>query len=278
MKISALGPWHMDIPLRDGVSTGRLDVNSDPDTAPALRDPAKALKRWVEPIYPGGLKGRSFLDIACNAGGNSFAAKDLGAGKTLGFDVREHWIKQAEFVRKYRSADSAGMKFQVLDLYDFPDQVGQQWDISWFSGIFYHLPDPVRGLKIIADATNELLFISTATSVLVDPEPEKGCLHASYEGTEAVMTGVYGLNWLPSGPNLMRHILTWMGFPHVRVLSWRKRIQDKRRGDGEDAVMGRLSLVAARDPQLLSQVKDEVPVEFVRRDIAANRRATTAAE
>lgn len=273
-KGAELGPWHMDVELRDGLRTASLDAASDHSNSPSFRDPAKHMKDVVKKVYGDkGLEGRSFLDIACNAGGNSFGAKDYGAGRVFGFDVRDHWINQANFIKTNRDADSSDMNFEVLDLYDLPDKGEEKWDISWFSGIFYHLPDPVRGLQVVADRTEELLYVSTATSVLTDPEPENGCLHAAYEGTDYVMTGVYGLNWFPSGPNCLRHIFKWMGFPESRVLYWRKRIKDPRRPNHEESVLGRIAMVAARDPKLLAHMKDVEPVEVMRRDIGMQRKA-----
>jgi len=64
-------------------------------------------------IYPKGLAGKSFLDAGCNAGGYCFVAKDLGAKETLGFDPRDHWIKQAEFCKRHRS-NTEGMTFRTI--------------------------------------------------------------------------------------------------------------------------------------------------------------------
>ncbi|MEM9049933.1 MAG: class I SAM-dependent methyltransferase [Pseudomonadota bacterium] len=270
-RVAELGPWHMDIEIRDGVRTATNDVNADSSKAPSLRDPGKHVAQVVRKVYRGKLSGQSFLDIACNGGGNSFGAKDVGAGEVLGFDVRDHWIDQANFIRLNRAAPSDRMEFRVMDLYDLDGVGDRKWDISWFSGIFYHLPDPVRGLKIVADRTKELLYVSTATSALTDPEPPNGCLHAAYEGTDYIMTGVYGLNWFPSGPNVMRHMFKWLGFPESRLLYWRKRIVDPRRARQEKKVLGRLAMVAARDPALLKHMRDAEPIEMVNRDIASDR-------
>ena len=48
-----------------------------------------------------------------------------------------------------------------MDLYDLPERGLEPFDLTIFKGIFYHLPDPVRGLKIAADLTKEALILDT---------------------------------------------------------------------------------------------------------------------
>ena len=199
----------------------------------------------AEEDLPDGVEGRSFLDCACNCGGYSFWTKELGADRTFGFDVREHWIRQAEFLLENREWPSEGVHFEVLDLYDLPKRELQPFDITLFKGIFYHLPDPVAGLKLAADLTREVLIVET--SVRVDlPD---GMLAMQEEGTVHPMSGVYGLNWVPTGPRVMARILNWTGFPETRVTSW----ITSRTHEGER--FGRLEIVGAREPGRLEQLE-----------------------
>ena len=47
------------------------------------------------------------------------------------------------------------IRFEVCDLYALPELDLPSFDITLFNGIFYHLPEPVTGLKIAADLTKE---------------------------------------------------------------------------------------------------------------------------
>jgi len=192
-------------------------------------------------IYPDGLAGRRFLDCACNCGGYSFWAKELGASECFGFDVRKHWIDQALFLAENRDEPSDRIHFEVCDLYDLPKLGLPQFDIAMFKGIFYHLPDPVSGLKLVADLTKELLIVNTATrSGLAD-----GMLWLAQESRDHVMSGVYGLNWFPTGPKVVERILAWLGFTETYSVSWASAV-----AEGGSARFGRTEILAARSKEL----------------------------
>jgi hypothetical protein len=218
-RIIQLGPWHLEVEVTPDLTTGAwLDAGREayPDSlGPVshldLREPFWTIMRS---IYPDGLEGRSVMDCACNCGGYLFWAKEIGAGECFGFDVRGHWIEQAEFLLEHRRGPTDGMRFEVLDLYELPNLELQPFDITLFNGLFYHLPDPIHGLKLAADRTSELLFMTTASRTNV---PD-GCLSIESESSDAIMSGVYGLNWLPTGPEVLSRILRWLGFVETHTV------------------------------------------------------------
>ena len=237
----SLAPWHLQVDVRDGVSTAdAADAKFDPKFGQvSFLDAAPGYRGLMTRLYPDGLAGRSVLDCACNCGGYVFWSRELGAGDCFGFDVHEHWIRQAEFLQREREQSSDGTSFAVLDLYDLPAHLTTEFDIAIFKGIFYHLPDPMTGLKIVADRTRELMILNTATRAGV----EDGYLAVAEESTDALMSGVYGLNWLPTGPEVLSQILRWLGFPAIRVSWWQKEteIHDNTQQ------LGRIEILAARD-------------------------------
>ena len=166
-EIVDLGPWHLDIEVACPESTSRawLEAGGEEIAEPGnshFESPGGGWRDLLSEVYPGGVDGRTVLDCACNCGGYLFWAREMGAGRGFGFDVREHWIRQARFLREHR-ADADGLEFEVLDLYDLPKRALEPFDITVFKGIFYHLPEPIGGLRIAADLTRELLFLDTAT-------------------------------------------------------------------------------------------------------------------
>jgi SAM-dependent methyltransferase len=201
-------------------------------------------------VFPEGLQGRSFLDCACNCGGYSFAAKDRGAGEVYGFDIREFWIRQARFLQENRDRESSGMRFDVASFDDLARQ-DRQYDIGWFSGIFYHLPDPIATLKIVADRTQEVLFLNTACMWFDVTRPEVPELIFRPEGVSPALSGVNGVSWLPSGPLVLSQILKWMGFAETKVYFWQQDAAEAKPGTRRRS-QGRIAIAAARDPALLS--------------------------
>lgn len=247
-----LSPWAYEIAVRDGVTTSQFNERSGPAPASDLgvvgfSSPEERFKALLLRLFPDGLEGRSVLDCACNSGVYLFWAKDLGAGRCFGFDVREHWIQQARFLAEHRNGSGDDLSFGVHDLYDVPSLGLEPFDVTLFHGIFYHLPAPVAGLKVAADLTREALVISTTTQGGYDD----GLLVVNDESTTLVRSGVYGLSWFPTGPEVIRPSLAWMGFPEARVDRWRRR-RGQRVVRREE-----LRLVAAREAGTLRRYDDE---------------------
>jgi hypothetical protein len=69
-----------------------------------------------------------------------------------------------------------------------------------------------------------------------------GLLAVENESPELLMSGVYGLNWLPTGPAVLEQILRWAGFPETRLSWWREEVQQG---------VGRLEMLGSKKPGLL---------------------------
>ena len=241
-EVIRLGPWHIEIEITPEVSTA-VYLEAPPvayaeeASKIAFHNPREGFLRRLHRAFPDGLEGRSVLDCACNCGAFLFYAKEAGAGRCLGFDVREHWINQARFLAEHRERPAGDMRFEVSDLYDLPLLEPGRFDLTLFLGIFYHLPDPVTGLKIAADLTDEVLIVNTATKAgFAD-----GLLVPDHESPTRLMSGTYGLNWFPTGPEVLAGILRWLGFAEVRCSVWRHAPRQREELD-------RLEVIASRTP------------------------------
>jgi tRNA (mo5U34)-methyltransferase len=245
-EIIRLGPWHFDIKVTDSLST-RVSLEAPPGTYPesfghvSFQDIRAEHRVHLRNLYPDGVDGRSVLDCACNSGGYLFWSRELGAGRCFGFDVREHWIRQACFIKEHRS-DTDDMTFETMDLYELPERGLEPFDLTIFKGIFYHLADPVRGLKIAADLTREAMILDTNSRAGM---PD-GMLALEQEGIEALMLGVDGLNWHPTGPGAVIAILEWLGFVEFHVMRWAREYKP---------ATGRFGMVASKKPGLLDHWK-----------------------
>lgn len=213
-EILQLGPWHQDLEIAPGVRTG-LPIPGVVDPlgvgSPGILQPKLMIDLLVRDFFPAGFAGRSVLDCACNAGGYLFEARNHGAGRCFGFDVREHWIKQARFLAQHLGSDD--IEFAQSDLLELHRLNLPVFDVTFFFGIFYHLPDPAAALRIAADHTRELLVVNTAA----DPQRSTNALTLSLESDTMLMSGVHRLAWLPTSPRVVEEIARWCGFPHTRV-------------------------------------------------------------
>lgn len=231
-EIERLGPWHHDVEIAPGLTTDGVRRASHPDERfEEHYSPDKSLALLLESLFPDGMAGRSFLDCACNSGGHSIAAARHGAGRGFAFDARQHWVDQAEFLA--RVCPAPNLTVRRCELKDLPALALEPFDVTFFGGILYHLPDPITGLRIAADLTKELLVVNTA----VMPRRDRG-LMLNLESPTHVLSGVDRLAWLPTQPSVVRDLLAWCGFKHTRIDAYFSYGPSKWK---------RLQMLAARD-------------------------------
>ncbi len=219
-EIKALQPWHHNLELTTDLTTGEIFspdgrlLPKDNDGVSLITPKPRFLSR-AKALYPDGLSGKRFLDCACNAGAYCFFSRELDADLAVGFDIREHWINQARFVQKNRTIEPTDrIEFEVMDLYDLPSKGYSPFEFVYFSGIFYHLPDPVTGLKYAADLCSDVLVLNTA---MMAGDLETDGLTKMSESTERVMSGVYELAWFPNNVSTLTSILQWLGFKSMKI-------------------------------------------------------------
>jgi len=232
-------PWHQNIRLTENVDVKSAfkpeELERKNNENVAFFDHHDSFVNKIKRLYPDGVEGKTFLDCACNAGSYCFWMRDLGAAHTRGFDVRKHWIDQAELIRKHRTTHpNDGIRFDVCDLMALPELDVKPVDLVMFKGIFYHLADPIRGLKIAADLTKDTIWLNTARMFVEDDR----ALHCAFEQTERKMSGAHSLSWIPTGPKVIAMMLYWLGFTDIwHVFSKRNENNPKH---------GRMELIASR--------------------------------
>lgn len=247
--IRDLAPWHHDIQITESLSSGLVfsptrTLLPGENEGVSLISPDRRFFRTMNAVYPDSMSGVRFLDCACNAGAYCFLARQLDAEFSMGFDVREHWINQGRLVQKHRTTQPVDrIELQVADLYDLPSKKLEKFDFTYFSGIFYHLPDPVTGLKIAADLTKDILLLNTACK---PPGNNPLGMTIQMESTDEVMSGVYELAWLPNGPEALWRILQWLGFAEAKLTVDNVNPTSGRR---------RVEILAAREKDRLETVR-----------------------
>ncbi|HKT46438.1 MAG TPA: TIGR04290 family methyltransferase [Candidatus Acidoferrales bacterium] len=147
-KIRDLGPWFHNLRL-DGIQTAPDHFLGD--------YPAVKWRRFSHAI-PSDLRGKSVLDIGCNAGFYCLELKRRGASRVLGIDSSAAYLAQARF-----AAEVAGenVDFRLLSVYDVAD-LQEQFDIVLFLGVFYHLRYPLLALDLLREyVVKDLLVVQS---------------------------------------------------------------------------------------------------------------------
>ncbi len=152
-ELERLQPWFHCIDLGDGIQTKTESVMGEPVDHP--RGPWQTIGRCL----PADLRGKSLLDVGCNAGFYAVEAKRRGATRVLGIDGQRQHIRQALLVRKALGLD---LEFRRMNVYELDSRNVGQFDITLALGLIYHLKHLVLALEKLFQVTRELLIIETA--------------------------------------------------------------------------------------------------------------------
>jgi tRNA (mo5U34)-methyltransferase len=101
----------------------------------------------VEGALPRDLRGRSVLDIGCNAGFFSLELKRRGAARVVGVDADERYLEQARLAREVTGLD---IELRQLSVYDVAE-LGEKFDVVLFMGVLYHLRHPLLALDLLRE-------------------------------------------------------------------------------------------------------------------------------
>jgi tRNA (mo5U34)-methyltransferase len=144
-RAAELGQWFHNIDL-GGVQTA-------PDHF--LHDyPTIKWQRFSHAI-PEDIKGKSVLDIGCNAGFYCIEMKRRGAKRVLGIDSDERYLAQARFAAEITGED---IEFLSLSVYDLAC-LAERFDIVLFMGVMYHLRHPLLALDLVYEHVADDLLI-----------------------------------------------------------------------------------------------------------------------
>jgi tRNA (mo5U34)-methyltransferase len=214
--LARLEPWFHCIDLGGGLKTKTASVMGEPIEHP---EPTWQI---IRQYLPADLRGKSVLDVGCNAGFYSVEAKRRGAKRVLGVDAQRKHIRQALFVRKALGLD---IEYRRMDVYELDPRGIGEFDVTLALGLVYHLKHLVLGLEKLYGVTRELLIIETA---IIPPEHTPppfvqalgrfeqtlhplACVENSAAGPEAVF------NWFLPSPAALKVLLENTGFEDVTV-------------------------------------------------------------
>lgn len=149
-EVEALAPWFHNLHLPGGVQTV-------PDHFIGGDFPSFKWQQ-IRAAIPQDLTGWRVLDVGCNAGFYSFELAKRGAS-VLALDVDEHYLAQARWAATQFGLQDR-VEFRHQQVYDLA-RSGEQFDLVWFMGVFYHLRYPLLALDILAQRTRRMMVFQT---------------------------------------------------------------------------------------------------------------------
>ncbi len=190
-EVKRLQPWFHCIDLGDSIKTKTVGEWGEPADHP--------LPTWkiISACLPADLTGKTVLDVGCNAGFYSVAAKRRNASRVLGVDAQRAQVRQARFVRRVLGLD---IDYQRISVYDLdPRQLGQ-FDITLALGLIYHCKHLVLALEKLFHITKTLLILETAVL------PQKGNQIVHNLGPETVL---HSLACVENAPSAKEQVYNW---------------------------------------------------------------------
>src|SRR5438045_5518659 len=147
-RVRQLGDWFHNLDLR-GVKTAPEHFLGD--------YPQVKWQQFCHAI-PEDLRGKSVLDVGCNAGFYSLEMKRRGADRVVGIDSDEEYLAQARFAAM---VTGAAIEFRRLSVYDIAD-LGEKFDVVLFLGVIYHLRHPLLAIDLLREhVVNDLLVVQS---------------------------------------------------------------------------------------------------------------------
>jgi 2-polyprenyl-3-methyl-5-hydroxy-6-metoxy-1,4-benzoquinol methylase len=161
-EICRLAPFYHKVELPYGLSTSVPGMSrrnfENTRVSNLLRHAFPALLD----VCGGSLKGKRVLDVACNCGGFSVEAAKLGAEYVLGFDVVDHYIDQANFIKRALRLEQ--VEFKLKNIENLGVSTVGQFDITFCFGILYHLENPILAMKRLSSVTQHAMLVDTTVA------------------------------------------------------------------------------------------------------------------
>jgi tRNA (mo5U34)-methyltransferase len=144
-RVTDLGEWFHNLDL-GGVKTAPHHM---------LGDYPRCKWQHFSHALPTDLRGRTVLDIGCNAGFYAIEMKRRGAERVVGIDSDEAYLAQARFAAEVCGVD---IELRQLSVYEVAE-LAERFDLVLFMGVLYHLRHPLLALDLIAEHVAKDLLV-----------------------------------------------------------------------------------------------------------------------
>jgi len=136
-RVASLGQWFHNLDL-GGVATAPEHF---------LGDYPRVKFQRFEHALPTDLRGKTVLDVGCNAGFYAIEMKRRGADRVVAIDTDDRYLAQTKFASQMLGAD---LELRKLSVYDV-GALGEKFDFVIFMGVLYHLRHPLLALDLLRE-------------------------------------------------------------------------------------------------------------------------------
>lgn len=167
-------------------------------------------------VLPRDLAGKRVLDVGVWTGGTSLLLCALGAEVVAIEEVRKY-ADAVRFLKDSFGIDNLEVQHRSLFSLTAPDFF-DRFDYVFYSGVIYHVTDPVLSLRILYNTLKDGGVILIETMGIDAPEPI-----LRYEGPAITKHGSReelnraGWNWFLPSPSALRQMIGDVGFRQVQV-------------------------------------------------------------
>jgi tRNA (mo5U34)-methyltransferase len=225
--ITEHGPWFYRFHFPGGLET-RPAVPSEVEGIFSTRQ--EMVERAVTGYFGSRLSEIECLDIGCHEGFYSLAMAKRGVKRVIGVDAREENLVRARFVAE--ALGVGNVEYRPGRVETLAAEIGRSFDLTLFLGLLYHVEDPMRCLRQVAEVTRQMCVIETQVIEDVAGVAEWGSEHWTrpYQGVIAVIdeagefdagnreTGVSAMATCPS-PRALRYMLARAGFTRIEPIT-----------------------------------------------------------
>lgn len=182
-QLDALEPWFYSYRFENGAATqAREHTQAIHDTRARLIFP------FLDDLLAGRWQSTRCLDIGCHEGWFSAQLAVRGAGEVLATDIRPEHLERAAAVQ--RLAGLERVRIEGASLLDLAARGLEPFDVTFFVGVLYHLPNPIEAIQAVRALTRGVAVIETQVARAAPP------LHAAW-GSGSHRSGP-GMALLPS--------------------------------------------------------------------------------
>jgi ubiquinone/menaquinone biosynthesis C-methylase UbiE len=134
--------WNQVAPLHAAANQERL-LRSFAQPGFSVLDPYETAK-----LQQIGIQGKAVAQLACNNGRELLSIKNMGAGRCVGFDIADEFVKQAQALNQAAQQDC---EFVASSIYEIAESYDQSFELIFISiGVLSWMPDINAFFAVVA--------------------------------------------------------------------------------------------------------------------------------